>query len=981
MNSHRKTNRNPESSRARNRRLAIKQANKLTFDGLEDRQLLAAVTVGNATDLVNADTSSISALIDNGGPTLTHALLDGSPAVNAGDNIQMIAIDAILLTTDQRGSGFDQIQNGTVDIGAFESNFDAVVPPTIVSVTINEGGVLARPDLWNTLTVVFDRDVDVSADALTLFNDLPTGNPLPLDLTGFGFSYNASTNTATWDFNTLDPLLPGIYTYQLDANSITAGNVTLDGNGDGVRGDDFVDQHYVAIPGDANLDGRVDVLNDAFSLINNLNTTTGESFADADFNADGRVDILGDAFILVANLNRNVDLVTNVVVSNNTDLVNGDTSSVFALIADDGGDGISLREAIIASDNAIGSGTVTFDGSVFSGGSKSLIRLTQGELEITDGLAIDASSATDVTITGDANGDDVTVADTFITNVGASFGGAAGDANDLLDDNSRVFNFSSLSGDLTLTGLTLTGGRTTENYRSTQIQPTGTGYSGGGGGIRFFSNGTLTIESSRLSGNSTSRFNASGGAIYTFFGGVSLTDSTLSGNRTSGSDANGGGIFTVSGNVSLISSTLNDNGTSGNSSLGGGIGTQTGNVLLTDSEVTGNTTTGSYAGGGGIATFCFNSNKPSGSSVSSGSISLVNSTVSGNSTFGRSAKGGGIRAGSGEVLLTDSVLSGNSTAGIYAGGGGIYSAGGNVALVNSTLSQNSTTGTDADGGGIRTTNGGVSLTSSTLSNNSTVGNSSGGGGIFAYGVGSYFTNEILLTNSTISGNFTRGTLSPGGGVSINGADVRLTNSTFSGNSSLGILSAGGAIYSQGGSVSLNNSTVTENNAGNNNAGGISVSGLIAGPFDVISVTIQNSIVAGNTDNGSAPDLLGFQIDNLLVEHSLIGDTAGSGVTTTTGTGNILNQPALLAPLADNGGATLTHALLDGSPAIDAGNNTLAMDEDDVPQANDQRGEGFDRVFGSSVDIGAFELQSIAVPAQFALAGDNVLVDDVFGSEF
>ena len=95
----------------------------------------------------------------------------------------------------------------------------------------------------------------------------------------------------------------------------------------------------------------------------------------------------------------------------------------------------------------------------------------------------------------------------------------------------------------------------------------------------------------------------------------------------------------------------------------------------------------------------------------------------------------------------------------------------------------------------------------------------------------------------------------------------------------------------------------------------------------------------------------------------------------------MDQPALLGPLADNGGPTLTHVLLLGSPAIDAGDNTLAVDEDGVPLANDQRGEGFDRVFGDGVDIGAFELQPVAVPAQFVLAGDDVVRDDVFGSDF
>jgi hypothetical protein len=54
-------------------------------------------------------------------------------------------------------------------------------------------------------------------------------------------------------------------------------------------------------------------------------------------------------------------------------------------------------------------------------------------------------------------------------------------------------------------------------------------------------------------------------------------------------------------------------------------------------------------------------------------------------------------------------------------------------------------------------------------------------------------------------------------------------------------------------------------------------------------------------------------------------------------------------LDDNGGPTLTHALLSGSPAIDAGNNAYATDWD-------QRGEGFPRIVNDIIDIGAFEVQ-------------------------
>ena len=114
-------------------------------------------------------------------------------------------------------------------------------------------------------------------------------------------------------------------------------------------------------------------------------------------------------------------------------------------------------------------------------------------------------------------------------------------------------------------------------------------------------------------------------------------------------------------------------------------------------------------------------------------------------------------------------------------------------------------------------------------------------------------------------------------------------------------------------------------------------------------------MASNTDDGTAPDLLAPRDfpDDLIVEHSLIGDTTGSGITATPGSGNIVNQSALLGPLADNGGSTLTHALLPGSPAIDTGNNALALDENGNPLETDQR--GVIRVVGAA-DIGAFETQ-------------------------
>ncbi len=64
------------------------------------------------SDILDVD-PKLSALANNGGPTLTHALRPGSLAIDAGDNTGAPSFD-------QRGPGFTRVVNGTIDIGAFE---------------------------------------------------------------------------------------------------------------------------------------------------------------------------------------------------------------------------------------------------------------------------------------------------------------------------------------------------------------------------------------------------------------------------------------------------------------------------------------------------------------------------------------------------------------------------------------------------------------------------------------------------------------------------------------------------------------------------------------------------------------------------------------------------------------------------------------------------------------------------------------------
>jgi hypothetical protein len=182
--------------------------------------------------------------------------------------------------------------------------------------------------------------------------------------------------------------------------------------------------------------------------------------------------------------------------------------------ADDGAG--SLRAAVSAANASSGADFIAFDAAVFDGGAEDLIRLTSGQIEITDGLTITGGPA-GVTITGDANGDDVTLAG-GITDVEASLEG-----EDRLDDNSRIFNATDA---LTLDGLTLTGGRTMGDYER-------------GGAVR---GRTVTLIDSTVSGNSTAGEGSDGGGVYGSYRGVTLIDSTISGNSTVGEFSNGGGV-------------------------------------------------------------------------------------------------------------------------------------------------------------------------------------------------------------------------------------------------------------------------------------------------------------------------------------------------------------------------------------------------------------------------------------------------------
>jgi hypothetical protein len=500
------------------------------------------------------------------------------------------------------------------------------------------------------------------------------------------------------------------------------------------------------------------------------------------------------------------------------------------------------------------------------------------------------------------------------------------------------------------------------------------GHNANGGGI-YSTGGALTLAGATLANNQASGGRggdyggdgglAAGGGLYATGGSLDISDSMVTSNRGTGGrggdgyltygyttfggtyryytgggrggSATGGGLYVNGSSLTIASSAIATNqATGGKLGLGGssdGVGEAGGLYNLGTLTVSDSTLSGNSANlGGGI----FNDH---------GTLTVSNSTLSGNSA----GSGGGIYNW-GTLTVSDSTLSGNT--GVY--GGGIYNNSGRLTVSNSTLSGNSA----GDGGGIYNT-GTLTVTGSTLS-----GNSAGdGGGI--YNEGNMAT--LTLSSSTLSGNSAR---SGGGGIFINGGTMTVSNSTLSGNSTSsyggGIynygtltvtnstLSGNSASYYGGGiyngvsrQVTLTNVTLTANRA-NRDGGGLFVDGGSSdGPL------LHNTLIAGNFRTDTTRNDIHGRL-NPGGDYNLIGDGTGMTGLSNGVNGNQIGSAGapidpLLGPLQDNGGPTLTHALLSGSPAIDAGNNAYAT-------YWDQRGEGFPRIVNGIIDIGAFEYQ-------------------------
>jgi parallel beta-helix repeat protein len=257
------------------------------------------------------------------------------------------------------------------------------------------------------------------------------------------------------------------------------------------------------------------------------------------------------------------------------------------------------------------------------------------------------------------------------------------------------------------------------------------------------------------------------------------------------------------------------------------------------------------------------------------------------------------------LLATDCVLSGNHGGNAILGGAGYYSS--NF----------------------------VSLTRCRLSGN---GASSIAGGAISIGYGGLSASYSTFSNNT----------SAAGGA-ICGGSIALVNCTLSGNTATG---DGGAVWTRD-AVEVDNSTVTGNTAGGKGGGIGQINPSIIPTAGAI--TLNSSIVAGNSA-ADGPDLwTNYSPSTTGGDYNLVG--ANPTTLALGGSHNKIGTAAsplnpMLAPLANNGGPTQTHALLPGSPALNAGSNPLGL-------AADQRGA--QRIAGDQADIGAYESGATPVP--------------------
>ena len=301
------------------------------------------------------------------------------------------------------------------------------------------------------------------------------------------------------------------------------------------------------------------------------------------------------------------------------------------------------------------------------------------------------------------------------------------------------------------------------------------------------------------------------------------------------------------------------------------------------------------------------------------SLELDNCYIHNSSSY---SSGAGIAVVDSVLVVNNSLIAANKA---NAGGGGIFAHSSRVKIDNTRFNLNSAA---ASGGGLAIMGGTLEMTDSSVYKSSS---GTGGGAMYLYGDD---TSVFTVKDSAIHNNNSK----TAGGVYLTGGKMNLINSTLSNNQATA--GSGGGLVSDGDAF-LRNVTVTMNKASGDAGGVDSISG---------DVNFGNTVIAGNlSGNNYSRDIKGIftsagynvvgQFDNAF----LFGDLTGVQFSV---------ADPMLNPLTYNGSQTLNHLPKPGSPVINTGSTTLAVDESNNPLLFDQR--GFGRINGFTVDIGAVE---------------------------
>ena len=701
---------------------------------------------------------------------------------------------------------------------------------------------------------------------------------------------------------------------------------------------------------------------------------TGHESLNADWRLEfsvGKIDT--DESRMAKILNNWESHLQSITVTVTADVVNGDTSSVTNLINDDGGDGISLREALLAANADSDLDTITLGSGTFT--------LDSGTLNIANSVEILGTGINSTTIAGDLNptnpdrlvtifdAGQVTLSNLSLENGDAIIGGAIFTQNtELTLESIGIHNNQA---DQSGGGLFVESG--TVDLNNVEISENNANSFGGG---IYINTGTVNFDGGEISNNSAFQFEGNqvpagvqaqgqGGGVYINTGTAHFNNNVVISQNSA--DLQGGGLYVNTGTANLNNVDITDN----NVELqGGGIYINSGQVNFDGGEISRNDAPeqGTFQGqGGGVYLNAGNAQ-----------LNLNDVEIMANRA---GQQGGGIYVNAGLVNSSEVTISNNL---VRNQGGGLYlSSGGEFNAITTDFINNQTVtpvvGTggpptvDEQRGGAAFIEGTLNLTQSEVRNNLAF----NGGGIFVAGTGtaaisdSSFTSNRAVNAGGAINTSTQGTTTidrslirmndaqRGGGVNSEGTTT-ISDSTISGNTAFFDGSAARADNDNGNTnalIEIIRSTIADNEVtGTTNRNVIDANDA--------TVTIQSSLLSRNLDINGNIALLDSDIISL--GNNLYDDLAfvlpSSSVTfsdilalgpLTAGLDTILQDLGSIEP------SVLTYALLPGSLAIGNGTGTNIVD---ITGANR----------GNAPDIGAFEFRQPDVTTGPSLVANNEL---------